>query len=138
MRDTAGVPTFAYVGCYTTKQRNGRGEGINVYRIDGSTGGFTHVQLVKDLANPSWLEVDRRRQVLYSAHGEGEVVSAFRIDSATGQLSALGGQATKGKNGVRLGVDAENRFVVLANYSSGTVASCRSTRMAHWRRSPIW
>src|SRR6267142_2105756 len=70
------LPKFAYVGCYTAKQRN----------------------------------------------GHGEVVTAFRIDEATGRLSLLGTQDAKGKNGVRLGVDASNRFVVCANYSSGTVA----------------
>ena len=114
------VPKFAYVGSYTTKERNARGEGINVYRIDPKTGTWTHVQLVKDLVNPSWLTLDRRQHMLYSAHGDGEVVTAFRIDEQTGQLSPLGTQATKGKNGVRLGVDGSNKFVVVANYSSGT------------------
>jgi 6-phosphogluconolactonase len=113
---------FAYVGCYTTKERNGRGEGINVYRVDGATGTWTHVQLVRDLVNPSWLELDRRQRVLYSAHGAGEVITAFGIDGQTGRLTVLGSQATGGKNGVRLGVDASNRFIVVANYSSGTVA----------------
>ena len=117
------VPKFAYVGSYTTKERNARGEGINVYRIDPTTGTWTHVQLVKDLVNPSWLTLDRRQHMLYSAHGDGEVVTAFRIDEQTGQLSPLGTQATKGKNGVRLGVDGSNKFVVVANYSSGTVAA---------------
>jgi hypothetical protein len=28
------MPKFAYVGSYTTKERNGHGEGINVYEVD--------------------------------------------------------------------------------------------------------
>ena len=116
------APKFAYVGSYTSKERNGRGEGINVYRIDAATGTWTHVQLLKGLDNPSWLTLDRRQRVIYAAHGDGEVATAYRVDEQTGQLSALGSQSTKGKNGVRLGVDASNRFVVLANYASGTVA----------------
>jgi 6-phosphogluconolactonase len=111
---------FAYVGCYTTSQRRGRGEGINAYRIGPD--GWTHVQLVKDAPNPSWLGLDRRQRVLYAAHGDGDAVSAFRIDGETGHLEPLGSQATGGTNGVRLGVDVGNRFVVVANYSSGTVA----------------
>jgi 6-phosphogluconolactonase (cycloisomerase 2 family) len=118
----AALPRFAYVGCYTTAQRQGRGEGINVYRIDASTGGFTHVQLVKGLVNPSWLELDRRRRVLYSAHGDGQVVSAFRVEGESGALSPIGAQATGGTNGVRLGVDPDDRFLVVANYSTGSVA----------------
>jgi len=50
-----GGAMFVYVGCYTTKQRNARGEGINVYSMDRTSGIWTHVQLVKDLVNPSWL-----------------------------------------------------------------------------------
>jgi hypothetical protein len=29
---------YAYVGCRTTKERNTRGLGINVYRVDSVTG----------------------------------------------------------------------------------------------------
>src|SRR5713226_5241009 len=116
------LPKFAYVGCYTSKQRNGRGEGISVQRIDAATGAWTQLQLAKTADNPSWLTLDRRQRFLYAAHGDGEVVTAFRVDEATGQLSPLGTQDAKGRNGVRLGVDASNRFVICANYSSGTVA----------------
>src|SRR5229473_2101320 len=116
------LPKFAYVGCYTSKQRNGRGEGITVQRIDATTGAWTQLQLAKTADNPSWLTLDRRQRFLYAAHGDGEVVTAFRVDEATGQLSPLGTQDAKGRNGVRLGVDASNRFVICANYSSGTVA----------------
>src|SRR2546427_1482721 len=122
MTSSRPLPKFAYVGCYTTKQRNGRGEGITVHRIDAASGAWTQLQLVKTADNPSWLTFDRNQRFLYSAHGDGEVVTAFRVDEATGQLSALGTQDAKGRNGVRLGVDASNRFVICANYSSGTVA----------------
>jgi len=63
--------TFAYVGCYTAKQRHGRGEGIGVYRIDRTSGDWTQVQLVRDLVNPSWLTFDRPKRFLYAAHGDG-------------------------------------------------------------------
>jgi len=117
-----GGAMFVYVGCYTTKQRNARGEGINVYSMDRTSGIWTHVQLVKDLVNPSWLALDQQQRVLYSAHGDGEVVTALSIDRSTGQLKVLGQQATGGKNGVRIAVDSTNKFLVCANYSSGTVA----------------
>ena len=31
--------TFAYVGSYTSKPRNGRGAGITVYGVDSGSGG---------------------------------------------------------------------------------------------------
>ena len=114
-------PKFAYVGCYTSQQRRGRGEGISVHRIDAASRAWTQQQLVKTAENPSWLTLDRTRRFLYAAHGDGEVVTAFRVDEATGQLSPLGTQDARGKNGVRLGVDGSGKFVVCANYASGTV-----------------
>ncbi len=117
-----GAAMFVYVGCYTTKQRNARGEGINVYRMDRASGAWTHLQLVRDLVNPSWLTLDGQQRCLYSAHGDGEVVTAFGIDKSTGQLKLLNQQATGGKNGVRIAVDSTNKYLVCANYSSGTVA----------------
>src|SRR5436190_353179 len=90
MSSARPLPKLAYVGCYTSKQRNGRGEGIAVHRIDAATGAWTQLQLVKTADNPSWLTLDRRQRFLYAAHGDGEVVTAFRVDEATGQLGALG------------------------------------------------
>jgi 6-phosphogluconolactonase (cycloisomerase 2 family) len=116
------MPRFAYVGSYTTKERNGHGEGINVYQVDPGTGNWTHVQLLKDVVNPSFLTLDERQRFLYSAHGDGDEATAFQIDAPSGRLSVLNRQPTGGKNGVSLDVDPTNRFLVLANYSSGTVA----------------
>ena len=119
---TRRTPMFAYVGCYTSKERNGKGEGITVYRIDPATGQWSEVQVVRELVNPSWLTLDRQQRFLYAAHGDGGEATAFAIDRDGGRLSLLNRQATDGRNGVRLGIDASNRFVVLANYSTGTVA----------------
>ena len=34
-----GAARFAYVGSYTSTQRNGRGDGIRVYRMDDPASG---------------------------------------------------------------------------------------------------
>ncbi len=85
-----GKTMLAYVGGYTAKERNGRGEGVSVYRIDPASGTWTQVQLLKDIVNPSWLTLDRQQRVLYSAHGDGTEAIAY----------------ASGKNGVRLGSTA--------------------------------
>jgi 6-phosphogluconolactonase (cycloisomerase 2 family) len=113
---------LAYVGGYTSQDRNGRGDGINVYRIDEPSGAWSHVQHLGDLVNPSWLTLDPKRPVLYSAHGEGYEAIAYAIEPATGRLRILNRQPTQGKNGVRLGIEATGHYLVCANYSSGTVA----------------
>src|SRR6266702_389144 len=119
---TRRTPMFAYVGCYTSKERNGKGEGVSVYRMDAASGEWTQVQVVKDVVNPSWLTLDHRRRFLYAAHGDGSEATAFAIDTPSGRLTLLNRQPTNGRNGVRLAIDASNRFAVLANYSTGTVA----------------
>lgn len=113
---------FAYVGSRTTRERNARGNGINVYRMDGATGEWTHVQLVDNLVNPSFLAFDHTRRYLYTVHGDQSEVSAFRIEAGSGELTFLNRQATGGKNPVHLAFDPSNRFLVVPNYGSGTLA----------------
>src|SRR4029450_5235280 len=119
---TASVPKLAYVGWYTSKERNRHGGGIKGYQSGAATGNWIHVQLLKGIVNPSFLTFDRQKRTLYAAHGDGGEATSYRVDAATGQLAPLNAQATNGKNGVSLVVDATNRFLVLANYSSGTVS----------------
>jgi len=120
---SAEPPLFAYVGCRTTKERAAHGEGINVYRVDRSSGAWTHLQLVKDLVNPSFLAFDRQHDFLYCVHGDFSEASAFRVDPRTGTLAFLNRQSTSGKNPVHLAVDPTNRFLIVGNYETGTVAA---------------
>ncbi|MBU8881334.1 lactonase family protein [Bacillus sp. FJAT-29790] len=113
---------FAYVGCRTTKERNARGEGINVFRINPESGVWTHVQLLKDIVNPSFLTFDRNRSFLYTVHGDCTKISAYKINNKTGELVFINQQSTGGKNPVHLVVDPTNQFIVVSNYISGTLA----------------
>lgn len=113
---------FAYVGSRTTRERNARGDGINVYRAVTQTGRWTHIQLISGLANPSYLAFDRSMRFLYAVHGDLTDISAFRIDPATGKLTHLNSVSTFGKNPVHLTVDPTNRWVIVANHLSSTLA----------------
>jgi 6-phosphogluconolactonase len=116
---------FAYVGSRTTRERNARGDGINVYRVAADTGRWAHIQLIAGLANPSYLAFDRGRRFLYAVHGDLSDISAFRIEPATGKLTHLNSVSTFGKNPVHLTVDPTNRCVVIANHISSTLAVLR-------------
>lgn len=118
----AGRARFAYVGCRTTKERNARGEGIGVHRVDPETGAWSHVQLVKDLPNPSFLALDHEQRFLYAVHGDATDVSSFRVDPGTGRLELLNRQRTEGRNPAHARVDGSGRFLLVANYATGTVA----------------
>src|SRR4051794_33647566 len=113
---------FAYVGARTTKERNARGNGLNVFRVNPATSAWTHVQVVSDLVNPSFLAFDRSRQYLYVVHGDLSVISAFTVDPETGKVSLINRQSTEGKNPVHLAIDPSNPFVVVANHVTSTLA----------------
>ena len=117
-----GAHYFAYVGCRTTRERGARGDGIGVYKVDADTGRWTPIQLVPDLVNPSFLTLDRTERFLYTVHGDRSEVTGFRIDAATGRLSRFTGADTKGKNPVHLAIDPTNRFMVVANHITSTIA----------------
>ena len=114
---------LAYTGCRTTKERNARGEGINVYRVQLETGRWEHVQLLKTTSpNPSFLTFDRTRRFLYAVHGDVGDVRAYAIDGGTGRLTPVNQQSTGGRNPVHLLADATNKFLTVANYATGSLA----------------
>jgi 6-phosphogluconolactonase (cycloisomerase 2 family) len=118
----SGSSMYAYVGSFTTAARKARGDGIHVYRVDPATGAWTHVQHVGDLVNPSYLALSHDQRVLYSVHGDSDFATAFALDPKTGEAKPLGRAATGGKNGVRQALDPSGKYLVVANYSSGSVA----------------
>jgi len=120
--DAAAAAQYAYVGCYTTKEREGRGDGIHVYRMHPETGTWTHLQQVGDLVNPSFLVASHDQRFLYSVHGDETYATSFAIDRRTGRLTPLNRAATGGSNGVHQAFDPTGRYMVVANYASGTVA----------------
>lgn len=65
---------FAYVGGYTTPDRDGRGHGISVYNIHRN-GGWVRIQLVEGLENPALFTLNRAKSRLYCVHG-GRIWSA--------------------------------------------------------------
>jgi 6-phosphogluconolactonase (cycloisomerase 2 family) len=113
---------FAYVGGYTTPDRDGRGNGINVFRIDPVSGRWSHLQHVGGLENPSLFTLSRNGARLYSVHGGRTLVSAFAVDTQDGTLTLLNQINCAGSNPVDMALDPTERFLVIANYGSGTVA----------------
>lgn len=113
---------FAYVGSRTTRERNARGEGISVFRINTDNGDLEQVQLVGDLINPSFLALSRDGQFLYTVHGDLSDISAFKVDTATGQLSLINRKSTHGKNPVHLAIDPTGRYMVVTNHLGSSLA----------------
>lgn len=113
---------FAYVGSRTTRERNARGDGISVYRVDPRDGGLSLVDVVTDLVNPSYLALSDDGAFLYTVHGDQSDVSAFRVDRATGRLTFLNRQGTEGRNPVHLVLDPAQRRLIVTNHLGANVA----------------
>jgi 6-phosphogluconolactonase len=113
---------FAIVGGYTTPDRNGRGDGITVYRVDPVSGAWNLEQTVGGLENPSLFTLNRDGTRLYSVHGGRTLMSAFAIDRATGLLTLVNQVDCGGNNPVDSALDPTEKFLVIANYGSGAVA----------------
>jgi 6-phosphogluconolactonase len=120
-RAAGARPEFMYVGSFTSQGR-GHGEGLSVYRRTRESDSWTQIQLVKELADPSFVIIDRQGRHLYSAHGDGTEATSYQIDPATGRLTVLNQQPTGGGNGVHLAIDATGGFLALVNYATGSLA----------------
>lgn len=113
---------FVYVGAYTRTQ-NGRAEGIHVFRFDQDTGDLTPVQM-SPIADPSYLALDSDQRFLYAVNEQTEGnVSAFERDQESGELRLLNRQSSHGADPCHLSIDPSGKYVLVANYSSGTIVA---------------
>ncbi len=122
MKTSGNRPLLAYVGSYTTLERHGQGNGINVYRVDRRTGAFGHIQHLGGLENPSFLAINADGTRLYSVHGDRSEINSFTIDPDTGHLVPLNRQSTGGYNPVHLAFDATGSFIAVCNYGTDSLA----------------
>ncbi len=122
---------FVYVGCYTKSGRRGHGnaEGIGVYRLDPQTSALTFASVATEPINPSFLTLHPNKRFLYSVNethetdGQiGGAVCAFAVDQSTGALTYLNKQSSNGVGPCHVSVEQTGRFVLVANYQSGSVA----------------
>lgn len=113
---------FAYVGCFTTEKRRARGNGIDVFAIDPQNADWTQIQHVPGLVNPSFLMASADGSTLYAVHGDQDYASAYARDPQTGWLRSLGQAASGGVNVVHGALDSSERYFVVANYGTGSVA----------------
>lgn len=121
---SAGAQKTVYLlaGTYTT----GKSKGISVYRFNTQNGQATLVDSAIT-ANPSYLAVSPNKQYVYAVNELGNnegggKVTAFRFTTSTGHLERLNEQSSMGEHPCYITVDKTGRWVIVGNYSSGTLA----------------
>jgi 6-phosphogluconolactonase len=136
---------FMYFGTYTGfkfvshSATLGVGEshskGIYVSRFHAATGAMSEPELAAEIVNPSFLTVHPNHRFLYSVSEDplslgppldhASYVSAFAIDPATGKLRLLNTIPTGGTSTCYLSMDKTGKFVLLANFGSGSISVVR-------------
>lgn len=112
-----------YVGTYTGGKTPS--EGIYLLEFDSATGALESKGVAGKVASPSFLAIHPSRKLLYAVSEMGKPsggVTAFAIDEATGKLTQLNQESSAGHGPCHLVVDATGKNVLVANYSSGSVA----------------
>ncbi len=102
---------------------------IHAYRFDAATGQLKLLHRTTDLENPFFLAVSPDSRFLYAIDAERfggddeEFVAAYRIQGRGGRLERLNRQSARGTASCYLDVDASGKTVLVANYSTGSVAA---------------
>jgi len=115
--------TYLFAGSYT----NGvPADGIVVYRVDPATGRLHKASKVKGIVNPSFLTLSPDGRHLYACTEsklprEGSV-TAFAFDPGRGRLHRINQQPSGGQNPVYVRVHPSGRFLLVANYTTPTLA----------------
>jgi len=103
--------------------------GIQAYQLDLATGSLKPLQRTAGAENPFFLALSPNGKSLYSIHAkqfsgkENEHVAAYQVVGRTGELKLLNRQSSEGTASCYLDVDRTGKTVLVANYTSGSVAS---------------
>ena len=125
-----------FVGTYTEQilfgtgqVLEGKGEGIYAFTLDHETGKVQPLNVTRGVRNPSYLAFDAKREFLYAVNEFKEfegtasgAVSAFSLNSDSGELTFLNMQPSHGTDPCHLTVDRTGRYVLVANFASGSVS----------------
>ncbi len=103
--------------------------GIHAYTFDTKEGKLKELRRTAGVENPFFLAISPDKKFLYSIHAkqfggkENEHVAAYSVVGRTGDLKLLNRQSAEGTAACYLDVDKTGKTVLVANYSSGSVAS---------------
>ena len=116
---------FLFVGTYTS----GKSEGIYVYNFNTDSGKTNYINSVKT-SNPSYLAVAANKKFIYAVNENADStrftktgsISAFSFNKKNGLLQQISKQESGGKHPCYVAIDKTGKWLVAANYSSGSFA----------------
>jgi 6-phosphogluconolactonase len=125
----ATMPHSLLIGTYTEKLPHVEGKGGGVLTAGFTDGIVGQVSVAAVVANPSWLTSTADGRFVYTVaetvefNGHpGGGVAAYSRDVLTGALTLLNTAPSGGTEPAHLELDPSGRFVLVANYGTGSVA----------------
>jgi 6-phosphogluconolactonase len=116
---------IAYVGTYT----DDAAKGVYALKWDAKSKKFVSLGLQAEVASPSFVAVSPSHKFLYAIteraarrDGTGSL-SGYSIDPATGALKLINRVSAHGNTTAHLVVDHTGKWLLVANYGSGSVAA---------------
>ena len=110
-------PRPLYLGTYTSVEGGGKGIGLATY--DTPTGRITSAGTITGVGDPSYLAIHPDRGTLYAVDERDDgAVTAVRLSDR----KVLGSRSTGGAAPCHLSVHPGGRWLLSANYGSGSVA----------------
>jgi len=122
--------TLTHLLVYISAFAPGDDGAIVVYQLELKTGKMQLMHRMTDVEHPFFMAMSPNRKFLYSIHAPGqfggethEQVAAYALVGSSGDLKLLNRQSALGSAACYVDVDATGKTVVVANYSTGSVAS---------------
>ncbi|MFD5828101.1 lactonase family protein [Lentzea sp. NPDC060358] len=115
--EAAPATKRVFFGAYTTWSGGAKGLGIGTY--DTATGRLAKTGVISGVVNPSFVVESRDGRFLYAVNetSRGEVTA---IDAT--RLKVVNKQATGGADPCHLTLDPSGKFLITADYSSGSLS----------------
>jgi 6-phosphogluconolactonase len=122
------TPGELIVGTYTEKLPHVDGRAPGILACSYEDGALGPPRILAASRNPSWLTVTPSGETIYAVSETTEFkgnvgggATAYRRDVNTGALSELNGRTSAGVHPAHIGLDSSGRFVLTANYTSGSI-----------------
>jgi 6-phosphogluconolactonase len=120
----AAEKTLVFIGTYT----QGQSKGIYSYELNLQDGSLHQIGVAAQTPNPSFLAIHPNKKFLYSVNEvemfqgkKAGAVTGFQIDATAGKLEKINEATSGGPGPCHLSVDKSGKFVLVANYSGGSV-----------------
>lgn len=115
--------SYIFIGSYNFDKKS---DGIFVYELDTTTGKLHQTTTAKDILNPSYLTLSPNSNFVYACTDtktpdEGSV-SSFEFNTKDKTLTFINSQKSGGVNPVYLSVYKNEKWLINANYTSGSVS----------------